>query len=95
MNLEVGDGNFQVTLSERNLLGLLEQFEANGFAVIHRRTANGMLHVAVEKDETHYHSPMREQHVRGEAGWSGLEYEPPAKVSRPDEQDTAEMPRVS
>ena len=95
MNLQIGDGNFQVTLSERNLLGLLEQLDRNGFAVIHRSTDAGMLHVAFEKDETHYHSPMREEEVRGKAGWSGLEYEPLKEIGRPGEQDTVEMPVVS
>lgn len=90
MNLAIGDGNFQVTLSERNLRGLLEQFEENGFAVIHRRTDSGYLHVAVEKDETHYHSPMREEEVRGVAGWSGLKRQPLESIPR-DEEDTVEM----
>lgn len=96
MNLTVEDGYFKVSLSERNLLGLLEQFKDSGSAVVNRRTQNGLLTIVVERDEVHYHSPEREEEVRGEAGWSSpsqLVEGRLVSVPRPDEQDTVEMPR--
>lgn len=94
MNLSVEDGYFKVSLSERNLLGLLEQWREDRAAFIGRTTQHGVVHLVVEDDSTHYHSAMREKEVRGEAGWSGLTPEI-VRIPAPDQQDTVELPAVA
>ena len=68
MNLTVTETVTVVSLSERNLHGLLSQWEEAGEAQIMRRVESGeMLIVVVEKDYTHYNTEVRD----GRAGVSG------------------------
>ena len=48
------DGGIYVALSERNLRDLLAQYEANGYASLHRVSGGNFLHVRVEDDADHY-----------------------------------------
>ena len=62
-----------VTLSRRNLEGLLEQLD-DGVRTpqLMRRTDAGLLIVIAEEDSAHYHSEAREEAARGAAGESVL-----------------------
>jgi hypothetical protein len=68
MNLTVTPTHTIVSLSERNVRGLLSQFEEAGEAQIMRRVENGqMLTVLVESNEQNYSAEGRD----GRAGSSG------------------------
>lgn len=69
MNLSIKGDAVIVSLSERNVTQLLEQMQETGQpAEILRRTDAGRLTVIVEPDHMHYHSELREQRAKGEAG---------------------------
>lgn len=68
------DGIIAVSLSRRNLEGLIRQLDEKKKgdpAQLMRKTDAGLILLIAEEDNVHYNSPEREERARGEAGWSG------------------------
>ena len=72
MNIDTQlEGTTVVSLSRRNLVGLLSQLdEGDSPAQIMRHTNAGLVIVYAEEDSVHYNSADREANARGYAGQS-------------------------